>query len=676
MAEAKRVVTKDLTECGICLLTIQEPKALPCLHSYCLKCLSQWAQGKKDTVRCPICSQDFPIPPEGIKGFITNFVINTLKDRRELVERLHANDARAPCSCCGATDSKAEAYCTDCGGFICEDCVHAIHTKALVFQDHKTIPYIDLQSGKVDIKSVMKQQCCKEHKGQILQFYCKTCGVLICHACTVIDHPASSHNLVNLKSATKEQRSEVNQLMKDCSKVSDMVDASLKRAEQVQHNLEKSLEKTKAELHHSADAACYKIRQKEKKQEAELSQAAAVSKKQIEAQKESLQMQQTRLQTALQMATEVTQTGSDHDLALVFSSLKDNLSQLRDMNPGRVDENLGEIKFTTSPSMLSPTLSLGSMSIGSRKSKAPESPVGKEKGTSSIHSYSKSSLSKGSRDGVGTWKLSKQFGDKGHQKLRYGRGVAVTSVGDLIIADFGAQARVFNQSGDFKDSLDTKQGLKFRQISQTWNVVVSQDGRIFITHLVSHVNVYDQNGTYKYRFPTKSPSNVSSDAHNTKLCGLLLDNQGCLLVGEVNQMYISKHRLDGSHVSSIKVTIQPGYIAVTSTDKLIVSNGGLALSPIVQVLDSTGNILHTLNRPSGVLSWIPYGICCTADDDIYIANRQTASNGGGIYCYSISGQYMGCITKEVDHPAGLALIETENKMLVIERERVKIFSRQ
>ncbi|XP_072046443.1 E3 ubiquitin-protein ligase TRIM71-like [Amphiura filiformis] len=680
MARSKPV-TKDLTDCGICLLTIEEPKALPCLHSYCLKCLSQWAKGKKDKVRCPICSQDFPIPPEGIKGFITNFVINTLKDRRELEEKLHAKDALVICSCCGATDNKAEAYCTDCGGFICEDC-GATHRKILVFQDHKTIPYIDLQSGKVDIKSVMKKQCCKEHKGQVLRFYCKTCGVLICHECTVIDHPASSHSLVNLKHATKEQRSEVKQLMKDCNKIQDMVEGFLKSAEQVQHNLEKNLVKAKAEIHQAADAARDRITQKEKKQEAELSQAAAVSKKQIEAQKESLQMQQTRLQTALQMATEVTQTGSDHDLALVFPSLKNNLSQLRDMKPGTVDGNLGEVKFTSNPSTLSTALSLGSMSIGRDTSNAPASLGVKKTEMSVIRSYSKPSLSRGPRHGgIGTWKLSIQFGNRGQQKLQNGRDITLTSVGDLIVADHGqyglhGQARVFNQSGDIKYSFDTKQGLKSGQKSQPWNVVVSQDGRIFITHLVSHVNVYDQNGTYKYQFPTKSPSNVSSDAQDTMLYGLALDNQGCLLVGECRETYISKHRLDGSHVSSIAVTIQPSFIVVTSTGKLIVSNGSFALSPIAKVLDPTGNILHTLNRPSGVSSWWPFGICCTADDDIYIANCALASNGAGIYCYSISGQYIGCITKELDYPTGLALIENENKLLVVVNKRVKIFSRQ
>ncbi|XP_072045817.1 E3 ubiquitin-protein ligase TRIM71-like [Amphiura filiformis] len=677
MAQSKPV-TKDLTDCGICLLTIEEPKALPCLHSYCLKCLAQWAKGKKDKVRCPICSQDFPIPPEGIKGFITNFVINTLKDRREMEERLHAKDARAPCSSCGATDSKAEAYCTDCGGFICEDCV-GTHSRLLILQDHNPIPYIDLQSGKVDIKSVMKKQCCKEHKGQVLRFYCKTCGVLICHECTVIDHPASSHSLVNLKHATKEQRSEVKQLMTDCNKIQDMVEGFLKSAEQVQHNLEKSLEIANEALHQAADAARDRITQKEKEQEAELSQAAAVSKKQIEAQKESLQMQQTRLQTALQMATEVTQTGSDHDLALVFTSLKDNLRQLRDMKPGTVDGDLGEMKFTSNPSTLSTALSLGSMSIGRNKSNAPASHGVKKTETSVIRSYSKPSQSRGPRQlhgGIGTWKLSKQFGNRGQQKLQDGIDIAMTSVGDLIVADDSyGQVRVFNQSGDFKYNLDTKQGMKSGQKSRPWNVVVSQDGRIFITHMVSHVNVYDPNGTYKYRFPTESPSNVSSDAQDTELCGLALDNQGCLLVGEINQKYISKHRLDGSHVSSIKVSIPPGYIAVTSTDNLIVSNGNCSHPPIVQVVDPTGNILHTLNPPSGVSLWYPFGICCTADD-IYIANWQPARNGGGIYCYSISGQYMGCITQEVDWSAGLALIENENKLLVVEEKKVKIFSRQ
>ena len=50
--------------------------------------------------------------------------------------------------------------------------------------------------------------------------------------------------------------------------------------------------------------------------------------KEISAEKDEIQLKQTRLVTTLQMATEVVQTGSEYDLALVFSSLKSNLTTL------------------------------------------------------------------------------------------------------------------------------------------------------------------------------------------------------------------------------------------------------------------------------------------------------------------------------------------------------------
>ncbi len=181
------------------------------------------------------------------------------------------------------------------------------------------------------------------------------------------------------------------------------------------------------------------------------------------------------------------------------------------------------------------------------------------------------------------------------------------------------------------------------------------------------------------------PTNINSQSCHLPMCHLIYriqfsgvlhwnDNQECLLVGEVKQNYISRHRLDGSHINSIKVNISPRYIAVTSTDKIIISSP--SWPGTVQILDPTGNTLHTLNPPSCVPYMCPCGICCTAGDDIYISNNQSASMGGGIYCYSISGQYVGCVTKEVNCPTGVTLSEDDNKLIVVEKDRVKIFSRQ
>ena len=44
---------RALTECGICLDTMKKPKALPCDHSFCSKCLCPLIVDR--TIKCPQC---------------------------------------------------------------------------------------------------------------------------------------------------------------------------------------------------------------------------------------------------------------------------------------------------------------------------------------------------------------------------------------------------------------------------------------------------------------------------------------------------------------------------------------------------------------------------------------------------------------------------------------------
>ena len=175
-------------------------------------------------------------------------------------------------------------------------------------------------------------------------------------------------------------------------------------------------------------------------------------------------------------------------------------------------------------------------------------------------------------------------------------------------------------------------------------------------------------GNLKQQLTTKSPDNISSDAQYTQHWGLAIDNQNNLLVGEINHKYISKHQLNGKHINSFKVSIHPWYIAVSPRDKIIVSDRNKG----VHVLDKGGVHLYSLKPPHGS-SWFPYGMCCTADDTVYIADCST----GEIHCYSSkTGAYIGCVTKDVSNPKGLALMDDEEKLVVVQEEEVKIFQRQ
>lgn len=78
----------DMLRCSVCLNNFTDPRALPCLHTYCLNCLVQlanFANGK--VLKCPICKEAHQIPTNGAQGFRKDFRINNLLDMNKKDEK-------------------------------------------------------------------------------------------------------------------------------------------------------------------------------------------------------------------------------------------------------------------------------------------------------------------------------------------------------------------------------------------------------------------------------------------------------------------------------------------------------------------------------------------------------------------------------------------------------------
>ncbi len=71
----------DITECAVYLEEYQEPKHLPCTHTFCLKCLKSLQ--KKKFITCPLCTKKHKVPPRGVQAFPENqHAVQLVQDRQ------------------------------------------------------------------------------------------------------------------------------------------------------------------------------------------------------------------------------------------------------------------------------------------------------------------------------------------------------------------------------------------------------------------------------------------------------------------------------------------------------------------------------------------------------------------------------------------------------------------
>jgi len=97
-----------------------DPRMLPCVHTYCLKCLIGLCKDKnpRDKSACPLCRKEFTVPESGVGGLPKNFLVEQLKDI--------ADGSSSHCEGCSsdAIEQKpATMFCVACSQRLCDACV-------------------------------------------------------------------------------------------------------------------------------------------------------------------------------------------------------------------------------------------------------------------------------------------------------------------------------------------------------------------------------------------------------------------------------------------------------------------------------------------------------------------------------------------------------------------------
>ena len=261
----------------------------------------------------------------------------------------------------------------------------------------------------------------------------------------------------------------------------------------------------------------------------------------------------------------------------------------------------------------------------------------------------------------GPWKLETKIGDQdGPGMLVWPFGIAVNPTSDTIaiVESDRPTKQVQLYGSDFVHtfSLDTSQGFKPGTHSHPWQVILGANTMCYVTTATQYVVMYVSDGVYKGKWAAVSPRHKTSDAEDTDLRGLTMNNRGHVLVGEIKHRYISRHKKDGLHVASIKVDIAPWSLAVTSQDSIIVSDW----SESVHIVDDAGQLLHIVKPPSHIQELNPTGVACFGDT-FFVCNYGAKK----IHCFSLSHKYLGDIPIKIQGAPKCLAFTPNGKRLIV-----------
>ena len=195
-------------KCSVCLDLYEIPLLLPCLHTYCKKCVEGILRKSIDktqkTLSCPQCRKDHVLPEGGVCSFPSDQVLANEVQAHALktVVKSSSDMKQKQCTMC-TEDDPPTSYCASCGKYLCDFC-HKAHKRQVDFRSHKVTPLSEL--GPEDILTMEKPLHCQLHTGEVIKLYCKTCNKLICRDCTIVDHRAHEYGFIsNLRPLVQQE---------------------------------------------------------------------------------------------------------------------------------------------------------------------------------------------------------------------------------------------------------------------------------------------------------------------------------------------------------------------------------------------------------------------------------------------------------------------------------------
>ena len=209
--------------CKLCSNIFTDPRLLPCMHSFCFKCI------KDETKSCPTCKKPFEIPEQGIQDLPRDIRKQYEVEVAEYAVKIESSSEVACDRCIDSSENKAAVFCGQCCKFLCSKCKED-HLRHREKYKHKLI---SLGAKQEDFMSLFdsiphKATNCKIHNDEVLKFFCETCNKLVCRDCLILQH--NSHKYDRVEQLAEKGKKQLKCLVTEAEAASEKLQTSISKA--------------------------------------------------------------------------------------------------------------------------------------------------------------------------------------------------------------------------------------------------------------------------------------------------------------------------------------------------------------------------------------------------------------------------------------------------------------
>ena len=495
-------------------------------------------------------------------------------------------------------------------------CNHCLGSHNVFTQDHKIVTIKDFATGQATTEG----RFCSIHDNVPVRYYCETEEKQVCVDCVSLNACPTEHKRITLKEAAKKHTMFIEELQKKCAHNKEKFQVAVQECKVVSDNLSSSMEQTEIELDKCKQEYFEKVKQESDKLKLEMKRVQTDRLKVVQSKKVAIESEVLKMEKTNNEASNLIKSGSEHMITHKFSLLRDELNRLSAANPTVPNRSLGYLRYVHS------------------------------KHTSPLMGY----LSQ--NEG---WKLSSSFYTG---NLENPLGIAENHVGNVIVTSYEKGVTIFSRNGEETHTF-------MEDCTKVCAVAVAHDNRCVFANGKAYkgIQFHTAEGKYLSNMPVKDTNDKVSNLNT-----ITINSKDQIIAGLVKNT-ISIHYADGSLISKFQTSDKPKSVAETSDGDIVCS---FRKSATLQLMNYSGSNVKVIFPPAIIKKWNPTYLCC-GKGQIFIVNGSDG-DPAGVFCFTNIGEYVGCVTTDVQTPKCIALSSNGSELFLVERAtcQVKIFQRE